>query len=298
MILENNYLKIECLPYLGGKISSIYDKQKNLEFLFQNPKKNYDKPTIGDNFSFFDASGFDDTFPSIDAGEFTINGKKIFYPDHGEIWSATFEEIVENETITLKYNSKILPYTFQKNLFLENDSLIIKYKITNTGKFSFPCFYTFHCLIDSKEGVKLITDQHSNTAIMLFSNSRFNKGEVVTYPITNINIDLSDPKTLNKGEFEKFYFTEKVKKGKIGYNYTKNNTKLLIYYNEKKLPYLGFWNTQGGFRSDYNFALEMSNGYYDSIEIAKQNDACPTLKPNESFEFDIEFKIEHYTIKS
>ncbi|MDC7242519.1 MAG: DUF5107 domain-containing protein, partial [Sphaerochaetaceae bacterium] len=260
MMLENNYLKIEYLPHLGGKISSIYDKQKKLEFLFQNPNKSYKKPTIGDDFSTFDASGFDDTFPSIDEGEVTINDQKILYPDHGEIWTASFEEKIDKGVIKLKYNSKILPYTFQKNLLLKNNSLKIRYKITNTGKFSFPCFYTFHCLIDSKEGVKLITDKHSKNVTMLFSNSRFNKGDIISYPITNKNIDLSNPSSLYKGEFEKFYFIEKVKKGKIGYNYTKNNTKLLIYYNEKKLPYLGFWNTQGGFRSDYNFALEMSNG--------------------------------------
>ncbi len=293
MILENENIRIECLKYHGGKISSFYDKNKQIEFLFQNPKKIYKNAKIGDDFSLFESCGFDDTFPCIDASQVSLNNSIIKYPDHGEIWSANFIANEEDNKINLIYQSKILPYRFEKNISLIENGLIIKYKIANNGNYEFPAFYTFHCLIASKKGINLITDKNLNKAKIVFSSNRFKKDEIVNYPIVN-NIDLSIPELLNKNNCEKFYFTDKCTKGIIGYDYRNDNTKLLISYDEKKLPYLGFWNTQGGFRGDYNFALEMSNGYYDSIDIAQKNNACPTLKPNEVFEFDIEFKIEHY----
>jgi galactose mutarotase-like enzyme len=54
MILENENIKIECLPSHGGKLSSIYDKKKNFELLFQNPKEEYKKAELGAEFSAFE----------------------------------------------------------------------------------------------------------------------------------------------------------------------------------------------------------------------------------------------------
>ncbi len=55
-------------------------------------------------------------------------------------------------------------------------------------------------------------------------------------------------------------------------------------WDKDKLPYLGFWITDGGFRGDYNCALEPSTGYYDSIDIATKNGKVSYLLPNEVFE--------------
>lgn len=294
MILENNKLRIICFEDHGGKLSSIYDKEKNIEFLFQNPKLNYKKANLYSDFSDFEACGFDDTFPSIDEGIFKINDKEIRYPDHGEIWSANMDCVSDNNTIKLNYISKILPYTFQKKITLEKSGLRVDYSIKNIGDYKFPCFYTFHCLIDSKEKIELITPQELNEVKIVHGSNRLNTNSIESYPITNNNINLQIPKLLDKGQCEKFYFTQKVENGLLGYNYKRERVKLLISYDNKKLPYLGFWNTQGGFRDDYNFALEMSNGYYDSIETASKNNACPYLDIGEEFTFSIHFEIKNY----
>ena len=296
MILENNKVKIICLNNNGGKISSIFDKENDLEFLFQNPKKEYSSASLYSDFSQFEACGFDDTFPSIDKEDVIFPSKKIAYPDHGEIWSAKFSiKNYSKDNISLIYYSKILPYSFEKNITLNNKQLVINYLIKNTGEFDFPCFYTFHCLIDSKEGIELITPQDNKEIKIVHHSNRFEKNKVYKYPITDNQIDLSKPELLENGECEKFYFTQRSNNGVIGYNYTKEKIKLLISYDSNKLPYLGFWNTQGGFRNDYNFALEMSNGYYDSISIARENNACPILKRNETFSFAIKFDIIKYS---
>ena len=294
MKLENDNISIECLTDHGGKLSSIFDKEKQFEFLFQNPKTNYSKAEVYSDFSLFEACGFDDTFPSIDAQEVIFDNKKIAYPDHGEIWSANMKAINLRDKIKLEYDSVILPYHYQKTISLKENGLKIDYFIKNTGDFDFPGFYTFHCLVDSKPAIELITPKDCNEVKIVFPSSRFEQDECVNYPIAKNSIDLSKPTLLNKNECEKFYFTKPLKEGVIGYDYKNERVKLLISFDSKKLPYLGFWNTQGGFRSDYNFALEMSNGYYDSIDIARKNNACPILKTGEEFSFSIEFDIEKY----
>lgn len=294
MKLENKRLKIECLANHGGKLSSIFDKEKGIEFLFQNPHEKYKKANIESDFSLFEACGFDDTFPSIDYGEVIINNQKIIYPDHGEIWSSNMDYKISNNQIFLTYKSKILPYLFEKCYTLKEKGIKVDYTIKNIGNFSFPCFYTFHCLIDSKKDIKLITPENLDEIKIIYGSNRLKKDVIKKYPITKEEIDLSYPERLSNNECEKFYFTHKSKKGLIGYDYKKDRVKLLITYNESKLPYLGFWNTQGGFRGDYNFALEMSNGYYDSIEIASKNNACPILDVDEKFSFCIDFELENY----
>lgn len=294
MILENNKIRIECLAEHGGKLSSIYDKENEIEFLFQNPKNSYKTAELDSNFSLFEACGFDDTFPSIDSQEVLVNGMKVNYPDHGEIWSSNMKEEFKNNQIFLELDSKILPYHYEKTFSLKENGFQIHYKIKNTGDFGFPCFYTFHCLMDSKSNIELIVPNNLDQAKIVFGSNRLENNSVVRYPITNTGINLAIPELLNESNCEKFYFTKPTKKGLIGYNYKDKKVKLLISFDESKLPYLGFWNTQGGFRDDYNFALEMSNGYYDSIDTAMKNNACPYLEKDQEFSFDINFKIESY----
>ena len=44
IILENKTLKIVVLPSIGGKIASIYNKEKDFELLFQNKNNEYKHP--------------------------------------------------------------------------------------------------------------------------------------------------------------------------------------------------------------------------------------------------------------
>ena len=83
--IENDKIKVTILPELGGKFASIYSKETNFELLFQNKDEEYRIPELGDDFAAYDASGFDDAFPNIDPERKVVEGRKIHYPDHGEI---------------------------------------------------------------------------------------------------------------------------------------------------------------------------------------------------------------------
>lgn len=292
MILENENIKIECLIEHGGKLSSIFDKRSNFELLFQNPKGIYKRAECGSCFEEFEACGFDDAFPSIDKESVIYNGKKLDFVDHGEIWSSIMSLIdSDDNSLTLAYDSKIHPYHYEKCLKLRDRGIACSYKITNTGDYDFPCFYTFHCLVNCNSETFLLMPSNTEEILMVSDNSRFSKKQT-SYPISSEGIDVSRVNSLEKGKCEKFYVINEIDEGLCGYMFPKKKLKALINYNQKELPYLGFWNTQGGFRGDYNVALEMSNGFYDSISIALNNNRCPILKPKQimTFSFNIDFE--------
>lgn len=65
-VLENESLKVQILPEIGAKISSIYSKKHDYEFLVQAPGKKYRKQNYEGTYVLGECSGFDDMFPTID----------------------------------------------------------------------------------------------------------------------------------------------------------------------------------------------------------------------------------------
>lgn len=89
----------------------------------------------------------------------------------------------------------------------------------------------------------------------------------------------------------KYYVDQKVKTGFCGYRYPSQGLRCTFRYDPEKLPYLGLWITAGGFRGDYNCALEPANGYYDSIPKAAESGSLCFLKKEEPFHFSLELAL-------
>ncbi len=112
--LENENLRVILLPELGGKIASLYKKDKDFELVYQNKEEVYRKAKVYDNFAEFDASGLDDAFPSIDESTVKFKNNEILYPDHGEIWTGSFSSYIVGDTVELYFKSTILYYDYKK----------------------------------------------------------------------------------------------------------------------------------------------------------------------------------------
>lgn len=294
--LENDYLIVIVLPTIGGKVASIYNKKKKFELLFQNKYESYKKAKIYEDFSKFDASGFDDAFPTIDSCEIFYGNDKILYPDHGEIWSSAFEYKIKGEKVYLYYKSSILPYFYQKTLYLNGESLCMDYNIKNNGEHDFPCIWTMHCLTVCDEDMKIYFPEGTDKVINVLENEDLGQvGEIHSYPNTK-NKDgqdypLNRVKDKTTGKMKKYYIQGKLEKGECGIYYPKEDVNYRVYFDKEKFPYLGFWVTEGGFRGDYNCALEPSNGYYDNINIASKNQSLFVLKVAEELSFSIRIEL-------
>lgn len=295
--LENNELKIAVIPSLGGKLVSLYNKLSKFELLFQNKENEYKKPELNSDFASFDASGFDDAFPTIDSSKVQYEGKEILYPDHGEIWSSSFDYRIIDGYLELACSSSILPYTYKKLIHLENDTVKIKYNIVNKSNSPFPCIWAMHCLVNCSEDIEISFPKNTTEIINVHDSDILGKKNLIhSYPITktldnkDYRLDRIGSSSLNKTE--KYYVNGIVNEGECSIYYPGNSSLFTINFDKDKLPYLGFWVTEGGFRSDYNCALEPTNSFYDDIDTAKSNNKLYYLKPTEPLNFEISLQLK------
>ena len=295
--LENDRIRVVVLPEKGGKIASLFLKEKEFELIFQNKENEYKNPKISDDFGDFDASGFDDCFPSINASKVKVGDIEVGYPNHGEIWSGNLSYNIRGDKVELLFNSSILPYSYKKIVSIENNEVILDYEIINNGDIDFPCIWAAHFLANCHEDMKLIMPNNTYNVINVTSSTYLGEiGETHSYPITldhygkEYFLDRIYPESAKKAE--KYYVNQEISEGECGIYYPHKDVTYKLYFDKDIMPYIGFWVTEGGFRGDYNCALEPTNGFYDGIDIAVREEKIFTLKTGETLKFQIKIEIK------
>lgn len=284
--LENDSLQIAVLPKLGGKIADLLWKPTGLQLAAQ-PRVSYRLPEFGSDFSRFDASGLDDGFPCLHAGIDPVSGFE--YPDHGEIWSADFDFTFERDALRLSYESPHFPYRYEKKISLAENRIRLVYHIENTGNIPFPCIWAFHGLMRYEENMKIRYPKNSRTVLNTLESP------LLGMPGQRHSLDGPNGfRTVPSGtppSMVKYYLADPVAEGCSGFWYPDSGVGCLLHYDAGVLPYLGVWITAGGFRGDYNCALEPSNGFYDDIGTARQNNALYRLVPDSKLKFTLEMEV-------
>jgi galactose mutarotase-like enzyme len=288
IILENEYIKATFLPMYGSKLASFYDKKANWEWLFQAKDDVLSLPSYGAPFSHYDSSGFDEVFPTIDACVDPVSGKPI--PDHGEVWALPWSHKIEGETIIFSVKSPVLPYTLTKRVWMEKKRLCFAYEAMNHSDEPFYFIWTPHALLRCNEFTKIIVPRHL-TKVMTVEHSTEHLGEwgtIHNYPITISQktgkpLDLSKMEPACANNCEKFYFIERIKEGTCGIMQEDIKRSLTYHYPVDKIPYLGIWKTQGGYRGDYNLAMEPCTGVYDNLYVAHAIRKVASIQPHCSF---------------
>ena len=301
-ILENDKLAVHILPELGGKITSLYLKEKEFELAAPNRTGQYRLPggvvqtgkktDFGPDFSQYDASGLDDAFPNIDPGLVEWQGRKLYYPDHGEIWSHMMELQEIPEGIRLSYASAAFGYAYEKRMELKDSSLSLHYRIENRGGGEFPFLWTFHGLMRYEEDMRLLLPTDFEYYRNVLSHPVLGE-EGRVYPARNDIYDFSRVPAPESKSMVKYYGEGKSREGACGLWYPSRGVRCMLRYDAQALPYLGVWITAGGYRGDCNCALEPSTGFYDGISRARENGSLKVIKPGEIFSFTLEICLEN-----
>jgi galactose mutarotase-like enzyme len=284
-VLENDMLKAVILPERGGKTASIVYKPRNFELLAQ-PKGEYPPLAPGMNFSLGDASGFDDAFPSIDPETVNVGGKQVAYSDHGEIWTMSMQADLLDGGVMLTGESKLLPYSYQKEIRLDGDKIIYRYMITHVGGEPFPCMWACHCLMRYETDMRLSYPKGAKYAENVLQSNELGvcgachalAGGV--YDFTSV----PPPESLT---MVKYYLQGCCGEGWCGCRYPSQSVVCDMEFDAQALPYLGFWLTAGGYRGEYNCAFEPATGYYDSISRAQATKTVYVLEHGKTLSFSL-----------
>jgi hypothetical protein len=284
IVIESENIKLSIIPDIGFKVASIIYKPKQKEFLFQPTLGKYDIPSYGDDFEKYDTSGMDEMLPTIDRCTYPIGkfkGREL--PDHGDLWSVPwYVSIIDNKVIG-SVNLRSLPLQFIKTISFENPNTIrMDYKVKNLSSENIYYLWALH-------GLNVFNDHTKFT----FSDEMKDVLNVANEDDLSL-MDLKYLKNYGDKNFHKYYFTNEIKNGVVGLDYTDERIKYTISYNPIINPYLGVWITKGGFKDEYNCALEPSNGFYDNLNNAYYKDKLPQLEAFEEREWTIFIEIQEY----
>lgn len=275
-LLENDVLSVKILKNFGAKIASIYSKEKNFEFLFQPTKVEYEVPVLRDAFEKYDTSGADDMLPTID--ECFYPNSYIKLPDHGDVWAQKWNYEVEDNKLIAWIRSDSLKLILKRTMYLEDNALVLEYSLKNNTLQKHYYLWAFHGLMNFDDNTEMYFD---------FSGEIENVIDATEYGFDFKKLYEYPDKSQNK-----FYFKNEVENGSCGLIYKNQGLKLQYDFDTNINKYVGVWITKGGFKNEYNVAIEPASGYYDSLERAFKNNKVSSIEPGEELYWSLKLSIE------
>lgn len=292
LVLESERLVCKFIPDLGGKMITLTDKRSGREWIKPARPVTYKKIGYGGEYPDFDRTGFDECFPAIASAEYPYEPwKGAIIPDHGEVWTIPWNWEETDDGIRMWVHGVRFPYIFEKKIAIEDDALVILYKVENSSCADFPCFWSAHPIFNIKEGMRVLMPDHSKVVIDFSKNDRLGGylGEISwPDPLDNSGnkVDLSTFGPKSNGTADKIYACH-VQNGYAALYDPESRDYLAFMFDTREVPHVGLWSNIGGWpegEPDYNCALEPCSGYPDRLGMGEHQvvpaygELCWTLR--------------------
>jgi galactose mutarotase-like enzyme len=304
LTLENEIIRLQMLPDVGSKITSLLYKPGNHEFLFQppNPAKAYSVPGYGSLFKDFDNSGFDECLPTVGACRYPAKASDICLPDHGEVWSVPWEWQALGNNLELRCRGTQVPFAFQKNISLEGNRLTISYKLENLSDDEMPYLWSSHPLFIVRPGDRIMIPAEVTEVFIDQSHTgrwgRF--GDRCHWPVTTDKsgktsyLNVLQPPSENTAEK---YFTPRLSEGWCALYSPSAGHSIAFHFDPAAVPFIGMWINQGGWpvnsaAKHYTVALEPCSGAPDSLERAVEFNQANVLGGKETRGWELEIDLQ------
>jgi galactose mutarotase-like enzyme len=281
--LENDRVRAEFLPELGGKMTSLVRLATCHEFLLQ-PQRALRRARYGDAFADYDTSGFDECVPTVQACVYP--GSAQVLPDHGEVWSVPWRADIGRDHLRLAAEGRALPYRFAKTMHLESNELVVDYEIANDSESDLKFLWSAHPLLSVEPGTRIILPSDVKEMLVEYSfQDRLGaRGSTCDWPMARTTrgydrIDTLKPPSVG---FADKLFTSRLTEGHCALFKPATNEAISFGFDPADVPYIGVWVCQGGWpdpaRGHYTVALEPCTGRPDSLTDAAargENDVAP-----------------------
>jgi len=279
--LANRHLQLNISPANGGRITSLFNKTLQREFLWTNPNLQLTINREGDEYdpNFF--GGIDELIPN-DLPE-TIDG--IAYPDHGELWTTALHHEISGRQVTVSGQLRLSGLYYSKTVYLDEQSPVVnlQYRIKNNSVQPRHFLWKLHAALIINETAKVISKARHGQ-IVDPGYSRFSHTGKFSWP----NIENTDAAIIpaKNGTMDFFYlFGEETGKMQLQ---SADNTALFSYeYDPKIFPYQWYFASYGGFLDHYTAILEPCTSMPISVNDAAKLNQCTLLQPGEQLETSV-----------
>lgn len=285
--LTNDHVSLQILPELGGKISSLFDKRSQREWLWSNPHLERRTPVYGSSYiTTLDTGGWDEIFPSISPCELS-DGTQI--PDHGDlVFLPADVSDSSSDGLTLTTLTRSMRTRFTRRLRLKDSGLTIDYQLDSLGDQAHPYLWAAHPLIALEDGMilELPTDKLTTSDGL----------DLETTADGACRIRIHDPSKTSLPPHQLKFFTER-----HGASWARlssaDGASLRFDWNSEKLPYFGMWLNQRswaghGTEPYFNLGLEPTTAPCDSLLEAIEMNQQLLLNPGETHHWSVQVSLQ------
>jgi hypothetical protein len=272
--VENEALRIEIYPQLGGKVSSVVDKADKFELLFDYAAELPTTPMYDCAYGTGWIAGWDECFPAVGAGPYPghpYDGVRV--PDHGELWGLPAVAEPAKNGITTVWHGLRFGYRFSRRLQLDGPSIIAHYSVNNLAPFDFRFVWAQHSLMSVLSPVEIDLGELT-CRLSRDGAGRELQAPPFTWPNSPEGEDFSRPDKLGGKRAWKIYANDAIA-GPALISYPQRGRTLRVEYDSEDgtQAYWGVW-IDAGWNGHHHFAIEPTTGRYDELDkCAKDNSA-------------------------
>lgn len=292
--IENEHLRLDVWPHIGGKISSMIDKADGYELLFTFPQEMPTRCQYGTPYANGWFSGWDECFPAIAAGAYPLHPYEgSLVPDHGELWSLPTTAVPTRDGITTVWHGLRFGYRLTRKLYLEDRSVVAGYTLVNLAPFDFRFCWAQHALLSTVAPVQIDMGEvawQGGGAWPTLQAEQAREGESLTAEgAAGVSFDRSD--ALPPGAWKRFSANPIARRATLLYP-TRNRAMDISYHSESGVPaYWGVWVNNGGWEGHKHLAIEPTTGRYDAIDRCISDDTAGLVPASRKVEWQTRFDV-------
>ncbi len=270
-VLANSALRVEVLPALGGKVSSLALVPEGGEFL-QGPLKPYAERTATLPFAESDGSGWDECLPTVGPSEVAVGGATASLKDHGDLWRLPWNvDESSGTTLALSVEADSLPLRFARRFTLDGATLVIDYSVTNTSSERVPYGWSIHPLFAVEPFDRIVLPDSVKEVKGTQSKGRLGElDRMHAWPINAEGVDLSLVGMAEDNVGDKLLLPAPAE-GWCALERVGLRARLRLEWNPADWPWLGLWLCYGGWpdapdaKKGYTVAIEPCNLPVDAL---------------------------------
>ncbi|MCS7033876.1 MAG: DUF5107 domain-containing protein [Phycisphaerae bacterium] len=288
--IENDVLRLEVWPKLGGKVSSVVDKTDGFELLFNFPAEIPEDSMYGRPYENTWYAGWDECFPAVGVGHYVGHPyDQIPIPDHGEVYAIPTTSVPVKDGITSVWHGLRFGYRLTRRLTLTSEGLRAAYSLTNLAPFEFRFVWAQHALMSMDSPVEF--ELPSGSPMRWSHSPGKDVQQPFTWPRISDQIDLSTSDRLPSNGGWKVFALEPIRSAAT-IRYPKRGRKLQMRYQGAGLEaFWGLWINTGAWNHQRHFAMEPTTGRFDQLDRAVQDGSAGRVGPGASIEWQVDWIV-------
>ena len=305
--IENDCLRLETWPTIGGKVSSLIDKADKFELLFNYPAELPTRPQYDTPFHDGWYGGWDECFPAVAPSAYPSHPYKgVSVPDHGELWGLPTMATPTHHGITNVWQGLRFGYRLTRQLELDGPTLVARYTLQNYSPFLFRFVWAMHPLfampapveihLSDGQPMRLSHDAASHDINRLFNWPRneecdFSRPDqlppqrgwklfsgdpitspmIVRYPTRRRQLEISyasgSPDAIDEDD-------------EASTSASASKTTAAAVESHTPVPaYWGLWINTGGWGRHRHFSIEPTTGRFDQIDRSEKDHSAGKVAP-------------------